>query len=165
MSFAIPQSQLRGLSIPKAELYGKPHVGAHYEGNGVKSHKADEGARCLVCHAQSQSVHHAPPLSVGREFALVTDNGIFVLKPSLFALCGSGTTGCHNGFHGGARFVPEWVWRSDEAACAWWSGELLARMEPHSPELYDYGFWSIHDKVYGFCIEVRGHEGGGPDAL
>lgn len=158
MSFQPSSAQLGGLSYQKAELYGKPHVNAHYEGKHVKSHKRDEDAPCLVCRKMARSVHHVPPLSVGHKFVLRTPLGEFHLKPSLFALCGSGTTGCHNDFHGGARFEPEWVWNSDKDAEAWWSGEILSRIKPHSPMLYAFGFWRIHDRDTGKYFEVHGNE-------
>ena len=155
MSFTPERWQLRGLSLQTAELYGKPHIHAHYAGKGVKTHKRDEGARCAVCRRAAQSVHHAPPLSKGREFLLSTPNGEWALKPSLFALCGSGTTGCHNQFHGGARYEPLWVWNDDEAAEEWWSGRILSMVAPHSPALYLYGKWAIVDRLTGKVIEVR----------
>lgn len=155
MSFTPPASQLRGLSLDVAELYGKPHIGAHYEGKSVKSHKRDDDSACLICGKAVRSVHHVPPLSKGHEFTLRTPNGVFELRPSLFALCGSGTTGCHNDFHGGARFVPEWVWHTDADAEAWWRGEILRRFKPHSPMLYAFGFWRIHDRKTGKHIEVN----------
>lgn len=155
MSFTPSTKQLCGLSLDVAELYGKPHIGAHYEGKSVKSHKKDEDSTCLVCHRAVQSVHHVPPLSNGHEFVLRTPKGDFHLMPSLFALCGSGTTGCHNDFHGGARFAPEWVWYTDADAEAWWSGDILERFSPHSAMLYAFGFWRIHDRNTGKYFEVN----------
>ena len=65
----------------------------------------------------------------------------------LFALCGSGTTGCHGKFHdGGLR--AEWVWRTGAAEEAWWSGTMLREYPPHSPDLYMFGYWAITDR-YG----------------
>lgn len=154
MTFVPERSQLRGLSVQVAELYGKPHIGAHYEGKGVKTHKRNDGALCPICFSHAQSVHHVPPLSKGREFLLETPRGSWPLKPSLFALCGSGTTGCHNGFHGGARFEPHWVWRDDDCARAWWSGEILEAYQPHDKGLYLFGYWSIQDRRDGGRIEV-----------
>lgn len=89
MSFTPSTQQLCGLSLDVAELYGKPHIGAHYEGKSVKSHKKDDDSTCLICSKTVQSVHHAPPLSKGHKFTLKTPNGVFELKPSLFALCGA----------------------------------------------------------------------------
>ncbi len=154
MSFTPSMDQLCGLSLEVAERYGKPHVGAFYAGSGVKTHKRRGDARCAVCGRPVGSVHHEPPLSRGHVFLLRTKWGQFVLKPSLFALCGSGTTGCHNDFHGGARFKPYWVWRSDEFAEMWWDGTLLKTIHPHSPELYEYGYWRIHDARTGRDIEI-----------
>ena len=60
----------------------------------------------------------------------------------------SGTTGCHDKFHGGARLKAEWAWRSKVYEEAWWTGELLQVYEPHSPDLYEFGYWAITDR-YG----------------
>ena len=156
MSFTPTREQLCGLSREVAERYGKPHVGAFYATSGVKSHKKEPDAYCAICGKRVSSVHHEPPLSRGHIFLLKTPVGRFVLKPSLFALCGSGTTGCHNDFHGGSRFKPYWEWYSDEYAEQWWSGELLKKFAPHSPLLYNYGYWRIHDARTGRDIEIRG---------
>ena len=144
-----------GVSYEVAECYGKPHIGAFYSGSGVKSHKREEGAICAVCGRPATNAHHNPQLSKGDIFLLITKWGRFALKPALIAVCGSGTTGCHNGFHGGARFKARWVWDSDEYAEMWWEGEFLKRMRPHSKELYLYGKWVIEDRVTGAVIEHR----------
>lgn len=96
---------LRGYPKERAELYGKPHLGARYTHG--KAYEA-LSPRCCVC--------------------------------------GSGTTGCHDKFHGGARLKAEWAWRSKVYEEAWWSGELLEVYEPHSPGLYEYGYWLITDR-------------------
>lgn len=147
--FIPTSSQLRCLSYPVAERYGKPHISAHYKTRNVKSNKLDQYARCSICGEPATNSHHDPPLRNGKSFLLVTDNGSFELKPALIALCGSGTTGCHDGFHGGARYRIEWIWDKDCYASAWWSGEILSKIEPHSPELYMYGYWLITDKKTG----------------
>lgn len=157
MSYTPPRERLRGLSLQSAELYGKPGWNAFYANGSVKSHKAIEPATCMCCGRPATNVHHVSPLSRGKSFRLVTPNGKWILKPALFALCGSGTTGCHNGFHGGARFRAEWVWRDDEYARAWWDGQLLRFMEPHSQRLYLYGSWRIHDAVSGSYREVSAY--------
>ena len=156
MSFVPKMEQLCGLSYEVAECYGKPHIGAHYAGGGVRSHKKDDFACCAICGRPVGSVHHNPPLSKGHMFLLRTKWGQFVHKPALIALCGSGTTGCHDGFHGGARYRAHWVWDCDEYAEMWWSGEFLKSMRPHDPRLYKYGRWVIHDARTGADIEYRG---------
>lgn len=148
MTYVPETFQLKGLSIEKAELYGKPHIGAFYEGSGISTNRLTEGARCMVCGRPATNSHHVPPRSRGT-FTLSTERGDYELKPSLFALCGSGTTGCHNGFHGGARFFPEWAWNTPEAAESWWTGELLSMFEPHSTLLYAFGHWRVHDRQTG----------------
>lgn len=148
-------AQLHGFSREVAELYGKPHIGAYYKSASVKSHTLKENARCMVCWHTATNAHHCPPISKGKKFDLVTPNGVFELRPSLFALCGSGTTGCHNDFHGGARYIPEWIWRSEDDEAAWWNGEILSKFEPHDHALYDFGYWRIHDTKAGTFFEVN----------
>lgn len=131
--------QLRGLSIEWASCYGMPHLQAHYEGSKVTSHKLDEGAWCAVCGRPATNVHHHPPRSKGN-FTLVTPNGTWELKPSLIALCGSGTTGCHGKVHQGLVRIA-WEWDSDEDAEDWWSGRTLMELEPHSDAIH--GRWVI----------------------
>lgn len=157
MSFRPTTKQLCGLSYEVAECYGKPHVGAFYAGSSVKSHRSEDGACCAVCGGRVGSVHHHPPLSKGKAFRLRTAAGQFALRPSLIALCGSGTTGCHNGFHGGARYKATWAWDSDDAAEKWWSGYLLTHgFAPHDPMLYCLGRWVICDASRGVSFEIRG---------
>ncbi len=154
MSFRPTMTQLQGLPYEIAECYGKPHIGCYYASDSVKSHKRKDGVHCLCCGMPATNAHHNPPLSRGHSFSLVTSKEIYVLKPALFALCGSGTTGCHNGFHGGARYKAEWIWLSDEYAEMWWNGELLDTCAPHSKELYCFGYWRITDKLRGTSFEV-----------
>lgn len=156
MSFRPSRQQLRAFPYEVAECFGKPHIGAYYSGSSAKSHKAAPDARCAICGRRVDNVHHCPPLSKGHQFPLVTPEGTFKLRPSLFALCGSGTTGCHNGFHGGARFKAEWIWHSDKFAEKWWNGWFLSHgLYPHSSRLYEFGHWVIYDRELGLCIEVR----------
>lgn len=152
----VPMGLLRGRPVSEAMKFGMPHVGCHYAGSGVNTHRLDDGAMCLVCGRPATNAHHEPPKSKCPTFLLSTPNGSHVLRPALFALCGSGTTGCHNGFHGGARYKAEWLWDDDEFERMWWGGELLERFGPHSPELYDFGRWSILDKRSGSAFEYRG---------
>ena len=111
-------SQLRGWPKERAELYGKPHLGARYTGKRR---------------------------GWGLEFKLVAPGGTWDLRSPLFALCGSGTTGCHGRFHG-AGLKAEWRWRHPVYEEAWWTGQLLEVYEPHDPGLYEYGYWAIVDK-------------------
>ena len=151
MGFTPPRRQLRGLSVDVAELYGKPHLGACYRGTGAnaKAYRVLDGARCAICRWPATNAHHVPPLSKGRGFLLSTPRGEWLLRPSLFALCGSGTTGCHDGFHGGARFFPRWVWRDDRCARAWWGGDILSELAPHDPGIFAYGHWLVEDRLTG----------------
>ena len=125
-------SQLRGLPKERAELYGKPHLGARYTHG--KAYEA-LSPRCCVCGRRAGSVHHVAHRSWGETFRLVTP-----------CLCGSGTTGCHNKFHGGAGLRAEWRWRSKVYEEAWWTGRLLEVYGPHHPGLYEYGYWAITDE-------------------
>lgn len=156
MGFTPGRHQLRGLSVDVAELYGKPHLGACYRGSGAnaKAYQLDEGARCAICRRPATNAHHVPPLSKGRGFRLVTPKGEWLLKPSLFALCGSGTTGCHNGFHGGARYEARWVWRDDRCAELWWDGSILAELGPHNPGIFAYGHWLVKDRLTGASYRI-----------
>ena len=101
------------------------------------------------------SCHHVVPRGRGERFDLATPNGTWSLRSPLFALCGSGTTGCHDGFHGGARFVPRWVWDNIQFEQQWWDGQLLKLFPPHHPGLYDYGRWEIEDRETGMIITIR----------
>lgn len=91
-------------------------------------------------------MHHVARRSWGETFRLVTPRGTWDLRSPLFCLCGSGTTGCHEKFHGGARLKAEWKWRSTVYEEDWWSGELLQTYGPHSPGLYEYGYWLVTDR-------------------
>ncbi len=152
---------LNGLSYEKASLYGLPHIGARYTRDGAKW--AKNGARnyektqtfCFICGCAATNCHHVVPLSYGQVFELKTPRGTYPLRSPLFALCGSGTTGCHNGFHGGARYKAKWVWDDPEYEQMWWSGELLSQYPPHHPSLYHYGCWQIEDRKTGTTITHR----------
>ncbi len=159
MSFTPSREQLRGLSVDWAECYGKPHVNCLYMTDGVKSHRIMRGSRC-ICGDPATNAHHCPPLSKGRSFLLCTPAGTHALKPSLFALCGSGTTGCHGHMHDG-RYRIRWEWDDDEFARSWWDGTLLGLMPPHSPELYRLGRWVVEDRRADIWIEIRDRKPGG----
>lgn len=86
---------LRGWSKERAELYGKPHLGARYTHDTAYE---PTQARCAVCGRRASNCHHVARRSWGKTFRLVTLNGVWELRSPLFALCGSGTTGCHGKF-------------------------------------------------------------------
>lgn len=146
--------ELHGLSYEKAMLYGMPHIGARYTHNGLKW-KRNGARRCAICGKPSKNCHHVVPISNGQVFELVTPRGSFPLRSPLFAVCGSGTTGCHDGFHGGAWLKARWVWDMPEYEEAWCSGELLERFAPHHPALYCYGQWEIENTKTGLVIAHR----------
>lgn len=150
----ISMGQLRGHSLERAELYGKPHVGARYTGKGARDYERTQGW-CCICGRPAMSCHHVVPRGRGERFNLVTPNGTWSLRSPLFALCGSGTTGCHDGFHGGCRFTPRWVWDNIQFEQQWWDGLLLGLCPPHHPALYDYGRWEIEDRQTCRTITIR----------
>lgn len=139
MSYIPDSSLLQGLSLDVAECFGKPHINAWYTQNSanVKLYKFEYGSNCPICGKRATNVHHCPPRSKGK-FIL---HG-HVLRPALFALCGSGTTGCHGMIHN-RQIVPKWEWYSDEYAEYWWSGELLEKLGAHSDLLYTLGTWNF----------------------
>ncbi len=150
---------LHGLSRDKAMLYGLPHIGARYTRTGRKWRS--DGARkyertqewCWICGQRATNCHHVVPVSNGAVFELDSPSGDFPLRSPLFALCGSGTTGCHAKFHAGL-LKARWAWDMPEFERAWESGELLARYTPHHPALYCYGQWEVEDES-GLVIAYR----------
>lgn len=151
---------LHGLSRDKAMLYGLPHIGARYKHDGTKWRR--DGARkyertqdwCAVCGRRSTNCHHVVPISNGQVFELETPNGSFPLRSPLFAVCGSGTMGCHGMLHSGT-LKARWIWDLPEYEEAWESGELLRRFAPHHTALYCYGQWEIENTKTGLVIAHR----------
>lgn len=139
----IPASALRGMPKPRAELYGKPHLGCRYTGGG--RYEALQPVCCL-CGRRVGSCHHVARRSWGGTFRLETADGTWELRSPLFALCGSGTTGCHGGFHSGLLSA-EWRWDSEAYEEAWWRGDLLREYGPHHPGLYGLGRWVVTDRA------------------
>lgn len=142
MSYVPNCDQLRGLSYPKASIYGMPHIGCRYYADDISATEWDsDNRRCAVCGRTDgmHNRHHEPPRSNGT-FLLRTPMGQFVLLPALIDLCGSGTTGCHGDRHNG-RLSIRWEWDSDDDARMWWDGTLLSRPfhEPHGKWLYRHG--------------------------
>lgn len=139
--------KLRGCSVDEATCFGMPHVGAYYGTQNVKSNHLDAFASCAVCGESAANSHHEPPLGIGsrnKTFQIITPRGHVTLRPALFALCGSGTTGCHGSRHlGRLQFV--WQWHHICYGEQWWNGELLTNgFEPHDPQLYALGCWRIY---------------------
>ena len=144
-----PARLLRGTPYQVAECYGKPHIRCHYTGNGVNSHKLDEGALCAICGTKATNAHHWPPKGRCQTFTL---NGV-TMKPALIALCGSGTVGCHGEWHAG-RFRALWKWDCDDAAREWWEGGFCG-LAPHDPHIYRFGCWELYDLKEGRIWQVR----------
>lgn len=159
----VPHSKiLHGVPYAVAECYGKPHLGARYRIEefawdrkaalrAAHSHELLEDATCICCGRMATNAHHYPPLGTASTFRHKNR----LLRPSLFAVCGSGTTGCHNGWHGAARFRALWRWDSDQYAQEWWEGEMLPEVGEHSTELFLYGRWEIYDMEQGRIWQVR----------
>ena len=141
-----PMKQLRGLPYKTAELYGKPSIGAGYTGFDLNRHRLDLYARCCICGAWASNAHHWPQRSK-RAFTLGTPIGQFVLLPPLFAVCGSGTTGCHGDWHRGLIEV-EWIWDDEDSQEAWWDGSFLRKYSP-GDWLFKYGGYVFRDKRDG----------------
>lgn len=133
-------------------LYGLPHIRCHYKGKSVNSHTLNDDAECICCGRTATNAHHYPPKGT----APVRHRNGFELKPPLFAVCGSGTTGCHNEWHGGARYEAWWAWDDADYEREWESGALLLKYGAHSPKLYKHGRWMIHDKQTGIVFTYGG---------
>lgn len=132
---AWPRELLRGMSIDKARLFGMPHVGCHYAGNSVNSHKLYRGTRCAVCGETASDAHHEPQKGMGGGKGLPMHG--YVLRPALLALCPQ----CHHDRHFG-RLSFVWFWRDEETEIDWASGKLLRDgFKPHDPELFRLGYW------------------------
>lgn len=107
---------------------------------------ARDGCKCAICGRSidtewsGYSIHHRRMRSHGSGYERLHE------AENLLTLCGSGTTGCHDKFHGGARLKAEWRWRHPVYEEAWWTGQLLQVYEPHDPGLYEYGYWLITDR-------------------
>lgn len=144
-------SQLQGLSYDWAHLFGMPNIGAEYDDYEAGTYRLLDGEPCAMCPGLATNVHHLVPRSVRKTFFL----GGTMLRSPLFALCGSGTTGCHDGFHGGARYKARWVWDDPATEGRWWSGELLGLYGPHSDGLFGLGEYVVTDRLADTEIHMR----------
>lgn len=138
-------------TIPRDTEYGMPHIHCYYSGRDVNSHRLEDGAVCTVCGLPATNAHHCPPKGTCPTIKLA---GV-KLRPALIAVCGSGTTGCHDGFHGGAWIEARWEWDDPKDFERWWTGQLLESYEPHDPRLYRLGRHIITDKHLHTEWEVR----------
>lgn len=146
----LPSKLLHGVSREKAECYGKPHIMARYTGSSLKSYRHEEGL-CPLCHAAPiTNTHHQPQRD---PFHFRTEWGTRELRPALFGICGSGTTGCHGLIEANVLRV-EWRWDSEEYERMWWDGKFLT-WEPHSDALYALGCWAFEDTRTGRRWEYR----------
>lgn len=138
----LDQSQLMGLSRTAAELMGKPHLGAHYSGSGVNTHRKDEGALCAVCGQIATDAHHVVPKGKAQGFTVNTPIGRFVVQTPLFALCRR----CHAMFHE-KKLAVEWCWSDEAYEDEWWSGHTLAHIcRPHDSFLFQEGYYLLRSE-------------------
>lgn len=155
----IPTSeQLGGLSIDKAECFGKPHWMAEYDSANptkasISNYRMQDGAFCMICGRAATNVHHVPARRHGL-FTLDTPKGSHVLRPALIALCGSGTTGCHGKVHSGEYGI-EWSWDLEGFRNGWWDGSILECIDPHDLDLYEIGYWRVIKRAQGVIREAR----------
>ena len=140
-----PKDALRGLSVQTADKYGKPCVGAYYAGRGIRTNRLEEGACCCICGARATNSHHEPPVGMGGGRGAFRLHG-HEMRPALFALCGSGTTGCHGAVHSG-RYRIRWQWDTEKDAAEWWAGDMPDAMYQGGEELYWHGEWVITDRA------------------
>lgn len=151
----IPEtSKLQGLSLDVAECYGKPHINAKY----THAHRVDKytmipDSPCAICGRMATNTHHHPPKGRGKTIMI----GHRKLRPSLFALCGSGVEGCHGMIHS-KRIKVTWNWIDDKYAEMWWNGDILKEIAPHSELLYNYGYWDIR-KIDSPYMRIGDHRG------
>lgn len=132
---------LHGFTLEDAECFGKPHYGAQYTdraGTSLTRYTRTD-RRCAVCGRDPLNTHHQPRREY---FTLSTPLGTWRLRPALFALCGSGTFGCHGKVEHHEIGI-RWRWDTEEDAEKWWSGELLTEYGPHSARLYEHGCWEL----------------------
>lgn len=142
MSYNIPRHLLGGLSVKAASSMGMPHQGAYYLNETGDAHQVEKGIHCIRCRVNpATNAHHEPPKGLGGQKVLILHGQL--LRPALHALCGSGTTGCHEQRHA-HKFEIVWEWEKDIYKQAWWEGEFFREgLKPHSPDLYDFGEWVI----------------------
>lgn len=154
MIYTPTSEQLQGLPLQRAECYGKPHIGARYKHKDLRDHASYERTtnECPICGQPATNTHHLSPRSTSKIFTLQGHT----LRSALIALCGFGNvSGCHGKFHK-HHLEAYWNWYGYEYAESWWEGEMLREIEPHSPELYEYGYWQITDVLHGgTIIEIK----------
>ena len=140
-----------GISLERLELMGKPSLGAHYESADCKSHKLDEGARCVICGRKATDAHHVVPRSTLHAYTVETPLGNFRTLSPLFALCRE----CHEGFHSQARYHVSWEWKSDQYREEWENGHTLANIcPPGSSFLFQEGHFVLKDKKTGRVFDL-----------
>lgn len=142
----LSMNQLDGLSVDDAKRYGLPHFGAYYARENVDANRLVSNAKCVVCGKRAHHSHHWPPKGRGRHYTMETPIGMFVLMPSLFAVC----PWCHDRWHM-HQLTADWEWFSPEGWDRWFAGEILRNPQfpPHSKELYRLGQWVLNDLERG----------------
>lgn len=146
---------MKRLGIPRdrADLMGKPSIGAHYEREDYRSHKLDDDARCVICGRRATDAHHVVPRSTVRGYTVDTPLGMFVCLSPLFALCRE----CHHDIHMRARYQIRWEWKAEQYRQEWENGHTLAHIcRPGNSFLFQEGCYIVKDAKTGKEFEVRG---------
>ena len=142
----ISTKQLKGLDYPRAELLGKPSIGAHYTREDYRAYHLDENARCVVCGRRAEHAHHVVHRKTARGWTVDTELGRFTVLSPLFALCHE----CHENFHGGSRYTARWEWADKQYMTEWWNGHTLAHIcAPGNDFLKQEGHFVLVDKKTG----------------
>lgn len=145
---------LRGKSVERARLYGMPHAGAEYVGEGTERYRRKTDC-CVICGTRASHVHHEPQRGIGGGGYL--ELGGYRLRPALLALCPT----CHSRRHDG-RIVITWEWNLPTYEDMWSTGHMLETgiVKPHDPELYGYGRWVVYvDGLRATEIEIGERDG------
>lgn len=150
----IESKKLRGLSVVKADLYGKPHLGARYTAKTGVTDYVRESDYCVICGKPASNVHHVPNRGA---HIIEKDGEAALMRPPLFALCGSGTTGCHGKVHNHEISIT-WKWDDHEDRERWLNGEL--DYPSNDPRLFERGCWQVITEretvfIRGFAPEHR----------
>ncbi len=139
-----------GWSLQKALNMGMPDV------------KDDS---CIICGkflaGIPHSQHHMTPKGMGGANKIMTiksasSHKTYKMDSSKISLCGSGTTGCHNDFHGGARLRITWEWASRPLMRMWFDGLFLdSGFIAHDKRLWEMGCYAVYERQ---LIQGRLHE-------
>lgn len=169
------------ITITGTDLYGLPHLGAEYVtgwSHGRRNYRRIAEVCCLCDRQRSTNTHHVVGFGLGGHqdntvivvdtkfceeydrvpYLLDTKIGSFVLYTPLFAVCGSGTTGCHGKLEDGVGdHIVEWVWYDEVCKELWEKGWMLSHgYAPHDERLFEFGYYRIKDPD-GNIVQVIKH--------